>query len=65
MKDSFVKPTMSRTRKVLLFIFGSLTFVIVGLPYVLPLTGSAPVDPVTLAEVKECAPGAFCAVLLR
>ncbi|MBP7687388.1 MAG: alpha/beta hydrolase [Thermoflexales bacterium] len=46
---------MSRLKKFLLIGLGSLTFIIVGLPYLLPLTGTAPVDPVTLAD----ADGAF------
>jgi len=46
---------MSRIKKILLVTFGSLTFVVVGLPYLLPLTGPAPVDAATLAD----ADGAF------
>jgi pimeloyl-ACP methyl ester carboxylesterase len=46
---------MSRIKKILLVTFGSLTFVVVGLPYLLPLTGPAPVDPATLADAN----GAF------
>jgi pimeloyl-ACP methyl ester carboxylesterase len=46
---------MTRLKKVLLVALGLLLFVLVGLPYLLPLAGPAAVDPATLAD----ADGAF------
>ncbi len=41
---------MSRLKKFLLGGLGGLLFVTIGLPYLLPLSGPAPVDPATLAD---------------
>lgn len=46
---------MSRLKKTLLMVVGSLLFVVVGLPYLLPLSGPAPVDAAALADAN----GAF------
>ncbi len=46
---------MSHVKKILLMTLGGLAITVIGLPYVLPLAGTAPVDAVTLAD----ADGAF------
>ena len=46
---------MSPLKKILLITLGGLAFAVIGLPYLLPLNGVAPVDPVTLADAN----GAF------
>lgn len=46
---------MAQIKKILLITFGGLALTVIGLPYVLPLTGPVAVDPVTLAD----ADGAF------